>query len=83
MKKIQFKSALILCTLLQLVFADSFAQIPTGYYDDANDKTSYTLKTSLFNIINDHDSKSYTALWTLYITSDDKTNGKVWGKSVV
>jgi endonuclease I len=64
-----------------------FAQIPSGYYDTATG-TGYTLKTQLETIIDNindgsgqafHDtSVTYTALWTLYQTSDVRADGKVW-----
>ena len=46
-----------------------FAQIPTGYYNTATG-TGYTLKTQLFNIINNHTDLSYAGLWVTYETSD-------------
>ncbi len=65
----------------------SFAQIPSGYYDNATG-SGYTLKTQLETIIDNindgngqafHDtSVTYSNLWTLYQTSDVRTDGKVW-----
>lgn len=46
-----------------------FAQIPAGYYNTATG-TGYTLKTQLFNIINDHNDRGYAGLYTTYLTSD-------------
>ena len=54
------------------------AQIPAGYYDAADGQTGYTLKTSLHNIIKGHSDQGYSALWTLYETSDVRADGKVW-----
>ncbi len=45
-----------------------FSQIPAGYYDSATG-TGYTLKTQLFSIIDNHNSQSYSDLWSLYTTS--------------
>ncbi|KXX70302.1 endonuclease [Flammeovirga sp. SJP92] len=43
------------------------------YYGKANGKEGYALKTALADIItNGHKDKGYSALWTLYQTSDDK-----------
>lgn len=42
-----------------------FAQAPANYYSTATG-TGAQLKTQLYNIIKDHNSKSYSSLWTLY-----------------
>lgn len=51
--------------------------IPAGYYNTATG-TGYTLKTQLYNIINDHNDQGYAGLYVTYQTSDVKSNGKVW-----
>lgn len=51
--------------------------IPPGYYNTATG-TGYTLKTQLFNIINDHNDQGYAGLYVTYQTSDSRSNGKVW-----
>ena len=38
----------------------------TGYYADAAGKSGYTLKTALYNIIKNHNSRGYSALWGFY-----------------
>ncbi len=48
----------------------SFAQIPPGYYDNAEGLTGYTLKTALFNIIKNHQDQGYSALWDFYKDAD-------------
>jgi endonuclease I len=46
-------------------------QEPAGYYDDADGKTGYELKTALKTIItNGHTDQGYDSLYTLYETSD-------------
>lgn len=55
--------------LTLLVFSIGFAQIPTGYYDTATG-TGYTLKTQLYNIIDNHNDRGYAGLYTTYATSD-------------
>lgn len=65
-------------SILLLTSFCSYAQIPSGYYDDANGKTGYTLKTSLYNTIKGHTDKGYSALWDLYETSDKRADGFVW-----
>lgn len=52
-----------------LLITCSYAQIPAGYYNTASG-TGYTLKTQLFNIINGHNDRGYSGLYTTYITSD-------------
>lgn len=51
----------------------SLAQIPSGYYNNAANKSCATLKTSLKTIItNGNTPQSYTALWSQYQISDVK-----------
>ena len=47
----------------------SVNSIPNGYYNTATG-SGYTLKTQLFNIINDHNDRGYGGLYTTYLTSD-------------
>ena len=54
------------------------AQIPTGYYDTANDKSGEELKTALHEIIKDHTSVSYGNIWTAFWSTDNKGDGVVW-----
>ncbi|MEG2665502.1 MAG: endonuclease, partial [Bacteroidales bacterium] len=54
------------------------AQIPTGYYNAALQKSGYPLKTALFGIITNHTALSYTALWSAFRQTDATLNGKVW-----
>ena len=63
--------------LAMLFFALSFAQPPAGYYSAATG-TGYVLKTQLFNIITNHIDQGYAGLYTTYLNSDAKPNGKVW-----
>ncbi|WP_284652999.1 endonuclease [Flavobacterium terrisoli] len=48
---------------------ESVTTIPPGYYNTATG-TGYTLKTQLFNIINDHTDRTYSGLYVTYQTSD-------------
>jgi len=57
----------LIVTLLFVSF--SFGQIPSGYYNTATG-TGYTLKTQLYNIIKDHNDRTYAGLYTTYLTSD-------------
>lgn len=53
----------------------AFAQIPSGYYDSATG-TGYSLKTQLYNIINNNTNSASTSnygdLWTLYDQTEFK-----------
>ena len=47
------------------------AQIPTGYYSQANGLTGYTLKTKLKEIVtNGHQDNGYNGLWNAYKVGD-------------
>ncbi|MEO1256950.1 MAG: endonuclease, partial [Bacteroidota bacterium] len=46
-----------------------FAQIPPGYYNDANG-SGFALKTQLHNIIDGHNSQSYSNVWTFVEAND-------------
>ena len=43
--------------------------LPT-YYEDATNKTGYALKTALYQIINGHNSRGYSAIWTFYANTE-------------
>ena len=75
MKRLAAKLFLFLLLLQSSIL---LGQIPSGYYTNAEGKTGYALKTELSFIIDGHTDRGYSALWTLYYTSDDKPNGKVW-----
>lgn len=65
--------------LFFLAFSISvFAQIPSGYYSDADGKTGVELKVALYNIIKGHTALSYEGLWSAFQYTDKKPNGKVW-----
>jgi endonuclease I len=54
------------------------AQIPAGYYDQAEGKTGADLKTALFNIVGAHTQITYTGLWAAFQYTDARADGKVW-----
>ena len=54
------------------------AQIPNGYYNNANGKTGDELKTALHDIIAGHITQSYDNLWTAFWSTDNKGDGTVW-----
>jgi len=56
----------------------TIGQIPPGYYDDAQDLNGASLKSALYQIINDHNQQSYGSIWIHFEDTDPKPNGKVW-----
>ncbi len=72
------KFTLLFCVII--LFAKILsAQAPAGYYNNAMGQKDQALRTELFNIIKNHSDRGYSALWTLYQTSDTMhRNGKVY-----
>lgn len=70
----------LLSISISLIYFVSLAQAPAGYYDDAQGKTGYTLKSALHTIItNGHNDKGYSALYSAYEDGDtDPDDGYVW-----
>jgi endonuclease I len=66
--------------VFSFILITAFAQAPAGYYDAANGKTGYTLKTALKTIITSgHADQGYGALYTGYVAGDtDPEDGFVW-----
>ena len=54
------------------------AQIPSGYYNNANNKTGDALKEALHDIIKGHHVVSYSGLLDAFAYTDCKPNGKIW-----
>lgn len=54
------------------------AQIPNGYYNNAQGKTGNDLKIALHNIIKGHTVVSYGGLLDAYAYTDCDANGKIW-----
>lgn len=54
------------------------AQVPEGYYNNAQNLAGDELRQTLHVIIRNHTRKSYDQLWSLFLLTDQKTNGKVW-----
>ena len=61
-----------------LIGLSAQAQIPSGYYDNANGKTGDELKAALHDIIKDHTTITYGNLWNAFWSTDNKGNGVVW-----
>ena len=64
--------------LIFFFFEISFAQIPTGYYDNAIGKKGIVLQAELHNIIKNHTAIYYKQIWTAFQSTDKKANGNVW-----
>ena len=66
--------------LLLLIATGSglWAQIPNGYYNNANGKTGDELKTALHEIITNHQTVSYAGLLNAFAYTDCDANGKIW-----
>ena len=64
--------------LFLLVSLIGVAQIPNGYYNQANDKTGDELKVALHDIIKGHTTVSYNNLWDAFWSTDNKGDGVVW-----
>jgi len=69
---------LVFILILALTSIIAQAQIPAGYYNNANGKTGDELKIALHNIIKGHHVVSYNGLLNAFAYTDCKTNGKIW-----
>ncbi len=69
---IAFQAALLFFSL------SLFAQIPSGYYDGTDGLNGQELRGKLHQIIDDHNSISYSYIWTAVKTIDRRSDGKVW-----
>lgn len=54
------------------------AEAPEGYYSLCEGKTGDTLLKALHQTIKDHNTVSYSGLWTLYGSTDLDADGKIW-----
>ena len=65
-------------TALLLATLTAFSQTTAEYYAAARGKSGSALKTALFNIISPHTNVGYDGLFTVYIDSDLRPDGKIW-----
>lgn len=72
------KLKLFILSVLFALCINIFAQAPENYYNSAQGLVGENLRVALYNIIKNHNSISYSALWDAYKTTDKKPNGKVW-----
>ncbi len=56
----------LLTLLILFISINALSQIPDNYYQTAEGKEDYELKTALYNIIKDHTNIGYTGLWSAY-----------------
>jgi len=68
----------LLNALAIFCFSSVFAQIPPGYYDDAQGLYGDELREALYHIINDHAVVSSGAIWQHFEATDQKPDGTVW-----
>ncbi|MEA3287670.1 MAG: endonuclease [Candidatus Marinimicrobia bacterium] len=64
--------------IFTLTITSLWSQIPNGYYNNASGLNGTALQQALHDIIDGHQSQSYSALWTHFQSTDVKPNGKVW-----
>ena len=64
----------LLLMLAAMVTLPSVAAVPSGYYDNAKNKSDQALMTALHTIIKGHTKRSYSQLWTDFRTTDCNGN---------
>lgn len=86
----KLRSLAISCLLIPLgLFGQYFTTVdvcpdslmpgaPAGYYQSAEGLSGHALRQSLHEIIDDHESKSYSSAWQHFEQTDRKADGKVW-----
>lgn len=56
----------------------ALAQVPPGYYNGTDDLYGQALQQALHNIIKNHQARTYSDLWGDFMSTDRKSNNKVW-----
>ena len=72
---------MVLTFVLTALAVGTKAQGPNNsgiYYSGADGKKGAALKTALCAVINPHTQRTYKQLWTDFMSTDAKPNGKVW-----
>lgn len=64
----------LLLTLVAVMGLQASAAVPSGYYDNAKNKSNKALMTALHTIIKGHTKRSYQQLWTDFRTTDCNGN---------
>ena len=68
----------LLMLFVLFISINTLSQIPDNYYQTANGKTGYELKTALYDIIKGHTDIGYSGLWTAYPKTDSRNGNEVW-----
>ncbi len=68
----------LLSLLILFISINALSQIPDNYYQTADGKEDYELKTALYNIIKGHSDIGYDALWSAYPKTDSRNVNEVW-----
>ena len=70
----------IILLLLAFFAINIYADIPPGYYNEADGKKDAALKTAMHNIIRPHTRIEYGAngTWSVFRTSDVRSDGSIW-----
>lgn len=71
------KNSILFFSFILICFATD-AQIPAGYYNGTETLSGNVLKQTLHNIIDNHNSVSYSSLWNHVQVTDKTSNNKVW-----
>ncbi|PKP22122.1 MAG: endonuclease I [Bacteroidetes bacterium HGW-Bacteroidetes-22] len=71
-------SRLLASVLFTIITVSLTVAQPTGYYNGTEGLTGTALRSALHNIIKNHNSISYSALWSAFNDTDKKSNGTVW-----
>ena len=75
------KNNIIATFLLAAMSATVWAQGPNNsgtYYQSADGQQGAALKSALCSIIYDRNERSYANLWTDFMSTDVRDDGKVW-----
>jgi len=64
----------LLLTLVAVMGLQAVAAVPSGYYNNAKNKSDKALMLALHSIINGHTKRSYQQLWTDFRTTDCNGN---------
>ena len=64
----------LLLLMVALMGLQATAAVPSGYYDNAKNKSDQALMTALHQIIRGHTKRSYPQLWSDFKTTDCNGN---------
>lgn len=67
---------ILLLSVIAIPAMEAFAEIPTGYYNTLEGKTSNELKTAVQSVILKHTRLTYNSLWQHFNKTDRTADGK-------